>query len=157
MARWGDACFAGDFTPGVARAKGNFAALMLDAGIPALSREGALEALGGQLDFSCDTLTLGLRGVESRLEVNDMVRYISSVADFDEPRGGRGRGSNCSASVGEGACARKRPNLGNGGIRLSSRRMVCAALPILVPYQPVRRLHWETTEMEPLRIQGGSP
>ena len=56
-----DVLSASDIAAGIAGAKGDIPALILDANIPAFLRKGALEALGRQLDFPRDTLTLGSR------------------------------------------------------------------------------------------------
>ena len=66
--RTGDVEFAADITVGIAGAKGNFTAFVLAADIPAFLRKGALEAMGGRLDFFRDTLTLGFGGTEIPLE-----------------------------------------------------------------------------------------
>ena len=68
----GDVRFAADITVGVAVAKGDFAAFVLDADIPALLRSGALGSVGGQPEFYRDTHTSGLRGLELPLKVNGM-------------------------------------------------------------------------------------
>ena len=80
----GGVCHAADITVGIAGSKGTFTAFVLDADIPALLRKGALEALAGQLDFARNALTLGSRGVEIPLQVNDAGHYILSVANFHE-------------------------------------------------------------------------
>ena len=71
-------------TVGNAGCKEAFAALLLDAGIPALLRTGASEALSGQLDFARDVLTLRNRGVGTPLEVNEMGRCLLSVVAFGD-------------------------------------------------------------------------
>ena len=63
-------------------------------------RKGAAEALGGYLDFSRDTLALGLRRVEIPLEVNGIGHYISRVVDVGGRRGDRNRDPNFSAPMG---------------------------------------------------------
>ena len=97
-----------DMTIGTAGSTGNYAAVVLDADIPALSRKGASEALGGRLVFSRDTLASDFRGVEIPLKANDMGHYMLTVEDFDGPRGCGGRGPEFSASMVEWACSRKR-------------------------------------------------
>ena len=62
--RMGDVRFAVDIAMGIGGAKGSFTTFVLDSDTPALWIKGALEAPGGRLDFSRDTLTLGLRGWE---------------------------------------------------------------------------------------------
>ena len=54
---------------------GAFTAFVLKAEIPALSRKGALEVLGAQLDFVKDTLSLKKQGVTVPLKVNEMVEF----------------------------------------------------------------------------------
>ena len=119
---------AADSTAGVAGAKGNFAAFVLDADIPALSHRGASEALGGQLGFSRDSSTSGLRGGGDPLKVNDMENYILSVVG-PRPR--------FSASMVEWACTWKRPNLDSGGIRFSfTEDGMCSFTPPHPPPPP---------------------
>ena len=67
---------------GIAGCKGTFTAFVLDAEIPASSRNGALETLGAQLDFEKDTLSLIRHGVWAPLRVNEMGQYILSVVEF---------------------------------------------------------------------------
>ena len=69
--RMGDARFAADITAGIAVCGSNFTASVLDAYTPAFLSKQAVEALGGQLDFSCDTSTSGFREVGVRLKVNE--------------------------------------------------------------------------------------
>ena len=57
---------AADIKVGTAGRKGAFMAIALEAEIPALLRKGALEALGAQLDFENDVLSLLRRGAEAR-------------------------------------------------------------------------------------------
>ena len=89
------------FTEGAGGDKASFAALVSDAGIPALLRKGPWGALGGLLDFLRGTLTLGPPGVDILLQGNNMGRYASRVMAF----GGRQVESRCdpktSASLAE--------------------------------------------------------
>ena len=96
---------------GVAGRKGAFTAFVLDAGIPALLRKGALEALGAQLDFEKDTLSLLRHGICAPLRVNAMGHYIVSVVEF-------GRGPNLAASYFEWSFPEKRPDLSDGGLHM---------------------------------------
>ena len=116
----GDVRLAAGITAGIAGDKRNFSAFVLDAEIPALLRK------GGRLDFSRDTLTLGLR-------VHDMGQYILSAPEFHGRGGGRGRGHRFSATMAEWACSRKSPNLDNGGIRLPfAEDGMCSFTPLRV-------------------------
>ena len=56
--RLGGVRSAADIPASIGRCRPNFAAFALEADVPALLRQGALEALGGQLDVSCNMLTL---------------------------------------------------------------------------------------------------
>ena len=67
---------------GVAGSKGMFIAFVLDADIPALLRKDAVEALGGQLDFSRDSSVLLKEGVASPLRANMLGDYNLCVVDF---------------------------------------------------------------------------
>ena len=78
--RLGDVRHAAIIPVGTGGNKGKFTALSLEVDIPALSRRGALEPLGGQLDVSRDILTLRMRGLDIPLKVNRMGPYILSVA-----------------------------------------------------------------------------
>ena len=71
-----DVRYAAELTVRIAGAKGDFAAFVLDAGVPALQRYGALEDPGVRLDFSRGTLTLGIRGLGIPRAVDDLGRYI---------------------------------------------------------------------------------
>ena len=88
MAGYGDVKFAAGIAAGIGRAEGNFAAFALDADIRAILREGASDALGRRLDVSQDTLMLGFRGVEIRLEVKGVWRYMPSFVTLEGCRGG---------------------------------------------------------------------
>ena len=76
--------FAADIPVGIAGRKGVFRAFALEAASPAFLREGALEALGGQLDISCDVLFLRKRGVGIPLKVNQVGDYVLSVVALEE-------------------------------------------------------------------------
>ena len=70
----------------IAGCKGAFAAFVLDADIRSLLREGALEALGGQLDSCCDVVSLRKQGVDLSLELSHVGRHILSVVAFEDGR-----------------------------------------------------------------------
>ena len=106
-------------------AKGTLPACALGADIPAFLRKGALEALGGRLDFLRDTLMLGFRGAGIPLKVNTMGCSSLGVVNFECCRGGVKRSPNFSAAVVEKARVRKRPNLENGGNRLPPPYFPC--------------------------------
>ena len=80
--RLGEVRRAADIPAGIAGAQGVFTACVLDANIPALLRESAAEALGGQLDFSRDLVVLLQQTVAISLRVNRMGRYFLRVVDF---------------------------------------------------------------------------
>ena len=73
---------AADVPAGAAGNKGKCTAFVLEADMPALLRKGAVEALGGQLDFSRDALALRKKGVAIPLRVSRKGRYTLSVVDF---------------------------------------------------------------------------
>ena len=102
---------AADIKVGIAGCKGSLTALVLGAETRALLRKGALEALGAQLDFDKDTLSLLRHGVCAPLRVNAMGHFIVSVAEF-------GRGPNLAASYFEWSFLEKRPDLSDGGLHL---------------------------------------
>ena len=110
--RLGQVSQAADIPVGVAGSKGNFPAFALEADIPALLREGAVEALGRPPDFSRDVSTLIKR-------VNRMGHYILFVVDFGKDPSRCGRGPAVSASYFEWAFPNIRPDLPNVGLRLS--------------------------------------
>ena len=87
----GEVKHAADIKEGVAESKGTFTDFALDADIPASSQKGALEALGAQLDFEEDALSLLRHGLRAPLRVNAMGHYIVSVVEF-------GRGPAVAAS-----------------------------------------------------------
>ena len=109
--RIGEVKHAADIKVGVAGRKGTFAAFVLDADIPALLRKGALEALGAQLDFDKDMLSLLRHGVRVPLGVNAMGHYIVSVVEF-------GRGPEVAASYFVWSFVEERPDLSDGGLHL---------------------------------------
>ena len=68
-----------DITVGTAGRRGLSTVSVLLAGISAVLRKGALEARWGQLDFSCDVVTLRRKGVDIPPKVNQMRRDVLSV------------------------------------------------------------------------------
>ena len=74
--KFGEARFAAGATVGASERKGAFTALDLEADILVLLSKAVLEALGGQLDFPCDVLTLRTQGVDIALKLNQMGRKI---------------------------------------------------------------------------------
>ena len=73
---------AGDVPGGIADNKGSSAAFALEADIPTSLRKGALEALGGRLDFSGDISTSRKQWVDTPRGVNRTGHYLPSVVDF---------------------------------------------------------------------------
>ena len=116
--RTGNVCFAADIAAGCAGAKGAFTAFALDADIPALLCEKALEAPAGQLDFARSTLTLGSRGFGITPKVNAVGHHILSVVDFPAALARMGAASHFSAPLLEWGRPRNRRNLEDGGICL---------------------------------------
>ena len=88
--RIGEVKHVADIKVGIAGCKGASTAFVLGAEIPALLGKGASEALGAQLGFEEDTLSLLRRGVRVPPRVNAMGHYIISVVEF-------GRGLNVAA------------------------------------------------------------
>ena len=80
--RVGEVRHASDIPAGVAGNTGKFAAFALDADITAPLRDGAMEALGGQLDSPRDSSVLLKRGLPIPLRVDRAGRYILGVVDF---------------------------------------------------------------------------
>ena len=96
---------------GIAGCRGAFTDFVLDADIPALLCKGALEALGGQLDFERDILAMREHGVDVPLSANEMRHYSLSVA-------AAGKGPDLAASYVEWSLVEKRPDLSDGGLHL---------------------------------------
>ena len=80
--RVGQVKHAADIKVGPTGRMGTFTAFVLDADIPGLLRKGTLEALGGQLDFVRDVLSIQTHGVNVPLNVHVMGRYALSVVEF---------------------------------------------------------------------------
>ena len=115
--RHGQEHHAADFPVGVAGHRGMFTAFALEADIPALLRKGAMEAIGGQLDFLHGSFNLRRRGAQIPPRVNRAGRCILSEVDFR--RGPSWRASNCpEASASSLPLARKFPDLPDGGLHL---------------------------------------
>ena len=102
----------------VRRAADASVGIALEVDIPAVSRQSALEAVGGQLDFPIDILTLHRRGVDFLLGVSRMGRRALSVVDFGKGCSEKRQGPTLSASFYGWAFAKKRPDLSDGGLRL---------------------------------------
>ena len=109
--RVGEVRFAADIEVGIAGCRGAFTDFVLDADIPALLCEGALEALGGQLDFERDILTIREHGVDVPLSANEMGHYILSAVAL-------GKWPDLAASYFEWSLVEKRPDLSDGGLHL---------------------------------------
>ena len=122
-------------------------ALISAADIPAVLCKGALEALGGQLDFERDILTIRRHGVDIPLSVNGMGHYALSAVAFGTGPSCGDRRPNLAASNFEWALLEKRPDLSAGGLHLSvgsaTWRSGCfVSFPPGI-YRPVRQLLWE--------------
>ena len=111
--RLDDVRHAADFPACISGSQGNFAAFALDADIAELSRKGALEALGGQLDFLRDPLTLRKRGATIPARVDGVGRYLLGAVDFGADASRRVRGLVVLASDFEWTFTSKRPNFSN--------------------------------------------
>ena len=109
--------FAADTPVGFVGGRGACAATLPDTDIPALLHEGALGALGGQLDFFRNVLTLGRLGVGVPLKANGMGHYVLSPAPSYKGRGLLGNGPTQSVPRFALDFSTKRPNLPNGGLR----------------------------------------
>ena len=116
--RIGEVQYAANITIGIAGCKGTFTAFVMDAGIPALLRRGALEALGAQMDFAKDTLLLERRGICVPLGLHSMGHYIMGGAEFGRGGTKRTRGPQFSASYFEWSLMDQRPDLSDGGLHL---------------------------------------
>ena len=80
--RVGEVKRAADIKVGTAGRRGAFTAFAPDADIPAVLRKGALELLGGRLDFERDIVTNRRREANVPLSVTEMKRYVLSVVEF---------------------------------------------------------------------------
>ena len=118
MAARGEVKHAADIKVGVAGRRGAFTAFVLDADIPAVLREGALEALGGQLDFERDALSFRTHGMNDPLNANEMGHYVLRVVEFDKGPPRWGRGPCLAASYFEWSFSGKRPRVSEGGLHL---------------------------------------
>ena len=139
----GDGCLeavrrAADIPSGIAGNRGELAAFALGTKIPALLHTGALEALGGQLDFSRDISRIRKQGVlytQARsatrkqevpftflrgipLRVNRIGRCKLSVVNFGKGQSEKQEGPTFSASYFQWASANRRPDLSDGSLRL---------------------------------------
>ena len=66
--RFREVCRAAEIPAWVAGNKGKFTASVLGGGVPALLRQGAMEALGGRLDFLRGSLLVRRQGVRAPLK-----------------------------------------------------------------------------------------
>ena len=114
--RVGEVKFAADIEVGAPSSRGTFGAFLLEADNPALLRKGALEALGGQLDFARDVSAVRNHGVNFPLKVNEMGRRALSVVGFGTGPSCADRGPNLAESYCEWAVMEKRPDSSNGGL-----------------------------------------
>ena len=97
--------------------KGEITACALGADIRASFCEGAMEALGWQLDLLRVSLVLNRRR-QFPHRVDRMGCYILSVVDFGKDASRKVRAPAVSASFFEWAFVYKTPNLSNGGLHL---------------------------------------
>ena len=91
---------------------------MLGAEIPALLREGALEAFGAQVDFGNDVLSLLRHGVKVPLSVNETGHYVLSVVEFSRRLPRSDRRPDFAASFFEWPFLEKRPDLSECGLHM---------------------------------------
>ena len=117
--RMGDVRFAAEITVRIAGNKGSLTAFVLDTDIPAPLRKGPFGALGGQLDFRRDILTLGFHGVDTSLQVSDMGHYISGAMAFGGRRGESLRDLKLPATIAKWTFCRTYPDLSSGGLTFS--------------------------------------
>ena len=89
---------AADIRVGQAGNRGKPTAFALGAEIPALLREGALEALARQWDVSRDISMLRNQGLDIPLELTNLGRDVLSVASSGWESSKLVRGPTCSAS-----------------------------------------------------------
>ena len=109
---------AADIKVGIAGRRGASAACVAVADIPAFLRKGAWEALGGQLDFGRDILTVRKRGAEGPPGVNEMGHYVLSAVEFGQGPPRFDRGPNLAASHFVWSFLQRRPDLSDGGLHL---------------------------------------
>ena len=91
---------------------------MLGADVPMLLRKGALDTLGGHLDFSCDVLTLRELGLGVPLRVNQIGHFYLGVVAPGEERSSAVRGTEFPSAYFAWASVNKRPNLSDGSMHL---------------------------------------
>ena len=123
---------AADSPVGIAGNHGEFAAFVLEAGIPALLRKGAAEPLRWHFDFPRDILTLRKHGVETHRESNNLMHRVLSVVPLEGGRSKSEKRPTSAASYFVWAFSKERPNLTNGGARLPYRE------DGLYPFDPPR-------------------
>ena len=113
---------ASDIKVGSAGCVGTFSACALAAEIPAFLREGALEALGAQLDCEGDALSLMRHGAWATLRVNATGHYILSVVEHSKRPPCLDRRPNLAASYFEWSSSEKRQDLFRGRLRRNGIR-----------------------------------
>ena len=140
--RVGEVRRAADTQVGVAGSRGACTAFALEADIPALLREGAPGALGGQLNFERDILTIRNQGAAIPLTVNETGHYVLSAAAFATGPSCVDRGPNWAASYLESTFLEKRPDLSNGRLRLPFMNDGLIRFTLRKFFRPVRQLLW---------------
>ena len=103
---------------GIAGFKKTLTAFALEADIPALLREGASGALGGQLGSEYDVLTFRNQVAGIPLEVNEGGKCVLSVAALVKGPPRFVRRPELMAAYCEWVSVHKRPDLAYGGLRL---------------------------------------
>ena len=107
--RQGEARLAADISVGNAGAVGALTAFAFEADSPALLRKGILEATGGQ--SACTAVMLTLRN-------HELGHYVFIVVSLGKGPPSLDRGPKLTASYFEWACAKKRPDLADGGLHI---------------------------------------
>ena len=95
---------------GIVCGRSMLTALLLEAEIPALMRNGVLEAMGGQLDFASNVWAFRRTGVDVPLEVNGIGDSVLRVASFVKGRKKSVGGPTISASYFQSASSKTRSN-----------------------------------------------
>ena len=115
------------------------AALAIQADIPAPLCEGAVEALGGRLDFPRNISTSRGRGVDVPFKLNCAGHYVPSVAASGKGQSKSGRGPTSPADYFEWGFSKKRRNLDNGGLPLPYEEDGLYQIGLRALFRPAKR------------------
>ena len=114
--RVGEVRFSADILAWTAGGRGEVAAFLMDADIPALLRKGEPQYLGRQLDPPRNVSTFGRLAAGVPLKVIGAGHFVLSAASFGEERNSLGNGLTQSTSWFAWDTSMKRPALPRGGL-----------------------------------------